>query len=347
MFKARTTKPEKGNKYYITRAKGGYSYAIQGKPTDPDCDVLANCVGYAYGRFNEIGGYGYCKYLSPVDAERFIQCAGGLEVGQTPKPGACMVWSKGSVSTDADGGGHVAIVEKVVNDTQVLTSESGYGSSKYFWTQNRYKGSGNWGMGSAYTFLGFIYNPAVEDESTETCEDSDEEKVTFNIAVPKEPLSFEVGDVVKFTGSLHFVNTCALTGVECRPGKVKILARYQNGYHQYCVKAVAGGGSTAHGWVDAGDIQAWEDEESQAPGNTTETREESADAEFDIEAVVDFTGSTHYSYANAVTGPMCKPGRVKVTAISKGSRHPYHVVWVAGGGSTAYGWVDAEDLKAL
>ena len=33
-FKPRTTKPEAGNKYYITKAKGGYSNAIQGKPTD-------------------------------------------------------------------------------------------------------------------------------------------------------------------------------------------------------------------------------------------------------------------------------------------------------------------------
>ena len=41
-FKPRTTKPEAGNKYYITKAKGGYSNAVQGKPTDKDCDVLAN-----------------------------------------------------------------------------------------------------------------------------------------------------------------------------------------------------------------------------------------------------------------------------------------------------------------
>lgn len=160
-FKKRTTKPEAGNKYYITKAKGGYSGAIQGKPTDPDCDVLANCVGYAYGRFNEIGGYGYCKYLSPVNAEKFIQYAGGLEVGQTPKLGACMVWKKGNTLSGDDGAGHVAIVEQIISPTQVVTSESGY-NSKAFWTQTRNKGAGNWGMGAGYAFLGFIYNPAVK-----------------------------------------------------------------------------------------------------------------------------------------------------------------------------------------
>ena len=165
-FKPRLTKPEAGNPYYNTKAKGGYSNAIQGKPTDPGCNVLANCVGYAYGRFNEIGGYGYCKYLSPVNAENFIQYAGGLKVGQTPKLGACMVWRKGASLSGSDGAGHVAIVEKIISSTQIVTSESGYNSSKPFWTKTRNKGNGNWGAGSAYTFLGFIYNPAVSDSDT-------------------------------------------------------------------------------------------------------------------------------------------------------------------------------------
>ena len=160
VFKPRTTKPEAGNKYYITKANGGYSNAIQGKPKDKDCDVLANCVGYAYGRFNEIGGYGYCKYLSPVNAENFIQFAGGLEVGQTPRVGACMVWRKGATLSGSDGAGHVAIVEKVLSNSTIVTSESGWGAATPFWTKTRNKGNGNWGAGSGYTFLGFIYNPA-------------------------------------------------------------------------------------------------------------------------------------------------------------------------------------------
>lgn len=162
-YKPRLTKPEAGNKYYIRKANGGYSNAITGKPTDKDCNVLANCVGYAYGRFNEIGGYGYCKYLAPVNAENFIQYKGSCKVGQTPKLGAVMVWRKGATLSGSDGAGHVAIVEKIISDTEVVTSESGYGS-KAFWTQTRKKGSnGKWGCGSAYTFLGFIYNPAVPD----------------------------------------------------------------------------------------------------------------------------------------------------------------------------------------
>ena len=167
MFKMRTTKPEKGNKYYTRKANGGYSNAIKGSPADSDCDVLANCVGYAYGRFNEIGGYGCCKYLAPVNAENFMQYKGSCKTGQTPRLGACMVWQKGSTLSGSDGAGHVAIVEKVISATEVITSESGWGASKPFWTQTRKKGNnGNWGAGSGYKFLGFIYNPAVPEEET-------------------------------------------------------------------------------------------------------------------------------------------------------------------------------------
>ena len=162
-FVPRLSRPTAGNKYYIRKASGGYSNAIKGSPTDAQCDVLSNCVGYAYGRFNEIGGYGYCKYLAPVNAENFLQYRGSCEVGQTPKVGACMVWRKGNTLSGSDGAGHVAIVEKVISATEIVTSESGYGSAA-FWTQTRKKGSGNWGAGSAYTFLGFIYNPAVSEE---------------------------------------------------------------------------------------------------------------------------------------------------------------------------------------
>ena len=80
-FKMRTSKPGAGNKYYIRKASGGYSNAIKGRPTDKECDVLSNCVGYAYGRFNEIGEYGYCKYLAPVNAENFMDYRGSCQIG--------------------------------------------------------------------------------------------------------------------------------------------------------------------------------------------------------------------------------------------------------------------------
>lgn len=160
-YTPRLQRPVAGNKYYMTKASGGYSSAIKGYPQDSQCDVLANCVGYAFGRFNEIGNYGYMKYLKPVNAELFIKYAGGLPVGQEPKLGSCMVWEgAGSLA------GHVAIVEQIIDKDTIVTSESGYKAKKPFWTQKRTRGSNNnWGQNaSSYSFLGFIYNPAVPDE---------------------------------------------------------------------------------------------------------------------------------------------------------------------------------------
>lgn len=160
------TKPESGNPYYNTKSNGGYSDAIQGKPTDAGCNVLANCVGYAYGRFNEIVGAGSCKYLRPVNAENFMQYAGDLETGLEPRVGAVMVWRKGATLSGSDGAGHVAVVEQVLSSTKVVTGESGYNSSPAWWTKTRTKGSGNWGASTGYTFLGFIYNPTVAEDGT-------------------------------------------------------------------------------------------------------------------------------------------------------------------------------------
>lgn len=61
--------------------------------------------------------------------------------------------------------------------------------------------------------------------------------------------------------------------------------------------------------------------------------------------VVQFTGSTHYTSANAGSGPSCKPGKAKVTAVYPTGKHPYHLIAISGSGSTVYGWVDADKVK--
>lgn len=62
--------------------------------------------------------------------------------------------------------------------------------------------------------------------------------------------------------------------------------------------------------------------------------------------VVNFTGTLHHtsSYTGA-KALKCRSGKAKITAISKGKAHPYHLVAVSGGGSNVYGWVDAEDIE--
>ena len=162
-MKIRTTKPESGNKFYNTVSKGGYSHCIVGYPTDKGCNVLANCVGYACGRFNEIIGTMKYPYLN-CNAENFIERVRqyGLEISDKPTLGGIMVWQKGATLSGNDGAGHVAIVEKIIDNNTIYTSESGYGSSA-FWNSTRSNTNGRWGIGSGYKFRGCIINPSIKD----------------------------------------------------------------------------------------------------------------------------------------------------------------------------------------
>jgi len=71
-----------------------------------------------------------------------------------------------------------------------------------------------------------------------------------------------------------------------------------------------------------------------------------AKKEIKVGDIVNFTGDTHYTNANAATGKGCDPGKAKVPQIYMlgKSKHPYHLVREVGGGSTVWGWVDAEDI---
>lgn len=149
----RTTRPGAGNKYYIRRQNGGYSTCIQGKPTDPYCNVLSNCVGYACGAANEELGLGYEKYHLNCNAENFIEraIASGFSVYKTPQVGDIICWEgKGSLA------GHVGIVIEVINSNCIKVAQSGYGSSNPFYITTNYNNNGRWGLSANYPFRGFI-----------------------------------------------------------------------------------------------------------------------------------------------------------------------------------------------
>ena len=197
-MKIRTTKPVKGNKYFTRTASGGYSYCIKGKPTD-ECDVLANCVGYACCAFNEEHEFGYEKYHLTCNAENFIEraIASKLSVYNDPMVGGILVWAKGRVGDGSDGAGHVAIVIEILardaqgHPTKIRTAESGYGSSKPFWTAIRPNANGNWGSNSPYKYRGCIapegYRPEPAPQPTPT-------------PTPAPSAELKVGDKVKIVG---------------------------------------------------------------------------------------------------------------------------------------------------
>lgn len=88
---------------------------------------------------------------------------------------------------------------------------------------------------------------------------------------------------------------------------------------------------------------------SSSNSSNTSTDTSTTVTDFKVNDVVQFTGNTHYKSSDATQGYTCKPGKVKVTKVYRvgKSKHPYMVVAVSGGGSTAYGWVDEKDLKEI
>lgn len=205
MFTPRKTKP-KDNKYFIRQATGGYNAAIQGYPTDPRANVLSNCVGYANGRFNEIGGYGKCKYQIHCNAENFIEVAQnlGLVISTKPMPGGIMVWQYGTLS-GIDGCGHVEIVEEIIDANTIYTSASNWGGTDEkgtaFMNVRRSNLNGRWGLGSGFKFRGCIVNPAVKyEEKTPAPKNKADQILTIGSVCRSEGFYIEKLNVKKHLG---------------------------------------------------------------------------------------------------------------------------------------------------
>lgn len=163
-FVPRTTAPSTTNKYYL-KTGHGYNRAMEINSKSHSC--LPNCVGMAHGRWLESQGQtDYKKYdkLPTGNAENYYgYTKDGYKRGKTPKVGAIICWRKGEAGNASDGAGHVAFVEEVYSNGDVLTSNSAYAGSRYY--TKKYTKSSNYYLGSKYTFQGFIYNP-VDFETT-------------------------------------------------------------------------------------------------------------------------------------------------------------------------------------
>lgn len=143
-FNPRLSAPSTSDLNWIHTSAGGYNYCI--KVSGNSC--IPNCTGYAWGRWRELlGAY---HNLSRGNARLWYGTNDGYGRGQTPKLGAVACWD----STVGDAG-HVAIVEKINSDGSIVTSNSGYNSTR-FWTQTI---KAPYNIGSQYKFQGFIYLP--------------------------------------------------------------------------------------------------------------------------------------------------------------------------------------------
>lgn len=216
-FKKREEAPSNSNKYWVHTSNDGLNECLEIDKKTGSC--IPNCVGYAWGRFYEI--LGKKPKLCKANAEMWYGYSDGYKRGKTPKVGAVICWSKGKVGNSSDGAGHVAIVEEVYEDGSILTSNSGYGSTRFYMKKiaKGYKLSG-------YDFQGFIYNPATEStgssqstSSNQSTSNKTETKYTTMTVVAKSgcKLRSGAGTGYKVIGSVK------------KGAKVKVVKTIKNG----------------------------------------------------------------------------------------------------------------------
>ena len=71
-----------------------------------------------------------------------------------------------------------------------------------------------------------------------------------NTSVKKNALKYEVGDVVKFTGTKHYASSNGILAKSCKSGNAKVTIVAKGAKHPYHLVATKDGKSTVHGWVN-------------------------------------------------------------------------------------------------
>ena len=326
IFTKRLTAPSLSDKHYIHYTKGGYNTCIMvNKSTGY---VMPNCVGYAQGRLLEILQMTKVNWSLPAcNAEDWYDKAkeNGLQVGQVPKLGAVVCWRAGSKRNGSDGCGHVAVVEEIKPNGDIVVSNSGWGGPN-FYTKTITKESG-YQYSSSRPLEGFIYC-GIEFENDIPQKEPEQ---------PKPSCDYKKGDVVRLN-----------TGVKWATGSTPALwvfnkdltiLRVNNDILVVSKDGISGG---VTGTVYASDVHRIDNTPS-----TPVTPEKPVNKDINKDDEVMFTGNTHYTSSyNSGTGKPASPCKAKVTAINNSTSssvtHKYHVV-----GDSVHGWVNPEDVTKL
>lgn len=319
-FTMRTTRPA-NNKNFITRGSGGWNTCIKGSPRYQYADALANCVGYASGRFNEIINIARetsgCTYTTlNCNAVNFKERAeaAGLQTGSTPRRGAIMCWGK-----EGDAG-HVAIVERVNSNNSVYTSESGWGSSSIFWNSTRTNNNGRWGCGAGYYFRCFIYLP----DDVQKAIDAEEPKPTPTPA-PTPSDKFNIGDKVVINGALYVSSTASSPAGSVSNKVTNITRKAPGTAHPYNTTGDLG-------WMDESSISAYSE---PTPAPTPKPRPLSVG---DTVEIVGTGNGSSYGTSNTAYGIGWTR---QILKIWDGRSYPYQV----GNSTGTTGFYRAEALK--
>ena len=238
VYKQRTSAPSTSDKNFIHTSFKGYNKCLI--IDNKTGSVLSNCVGYCWGRWREL--LGYDPRLSRGNAEDWwSNTSDGYKRGQLPKVGAVICWKKGQVWNGNDGYGHVAIVEEVKTNGDIVVSESMYGSVR--WRRHTYTKASNYYLGDKYVFQGFIYFPTeFEVEKVEKIYKKGDYVVTTNLLnVRKGPgTNYAAIPYSKFTANAQ--------------KQVYNLVKYKANYYvkgvEFSVSKIENNwGKTPSGWV--------------------------------------------------------------------------------------------------
>lgn len=157
-FVPRKSAPSATDKHWIKNTCGGLNECL--KISGNSC--LPNCVGYAWGRVYEL--IGTRPKLITGNAENWYDnTTDGYKRSDTPKLGAVACWRKGKAFDKSDGYGHVAIVEEIKPNGDIVCSNSAYGGTRFY--MKTYSKSAGYNSG-ALTFQGFILLPVEFEESS-------------------------------------------------------------------------------------------------------------------------------------------------------------------------------------
>ena len=230
-FIPRTTAPSATDKHWIKSTCGGLNECL--KISGNSC--LPNCVGYAWGRLYEL--IGTRPKLSTGNAENWYpNTADGYKRSATPKLGAVACWRKGKAFNEADGCGHVAIVEEIKPNGDIVCSNSAYGGTRFY--MKTYSKSAGYNDG-ALTFQGFILPPVDFEEQSAPAEKSS----TIN-----------VGDIVQFKGGGVYASSDAATANATREASRCKVTFTNNNKHPYHIVSLDDKG--VYGWVNASDVES-------------------------------------------------------------------------------------------
>lgn len=162
IFYQRYNAPTVGDPLWVRQSYGGYNRIEKTGNGSTGGWTLPNCTGYAYGRFMEAMSVTSCTLIhSPgADARNWYghTSDGYQRSSSIPKLGAVICWSGGTW-------GHVAIVEQIYSNTDIIWSESNWSgklSGQYpqrYWRRIR-------GNPASYLggFQGYIYPPVTWDD---------------------------------------------------------------------------------------------------------------------------------------------------------------------------------------